>query len=70
MQTNHMKTLTYSPEEAERNGYKSITTLYFFNDEADMKYLSAVLADMANVKHCLIKTLRGVEVARLKTEIL
>lgn len=35
-----------------------------------MKYLSAVLADMANVKHCLIKTLRGVEVARLKTEIL
>jgi len=35
-----------------------------------MQYLSAVLSDMANVKHCLIKTLKGVEVGRLKTEIL
>jgi len=61
---------TYTPEEADKNGFKSITTLYFFNDEADMEYLSAVLSDMANVKHCLIKTLKGVEVGRLKTEIL
>jgi len=58
---------TYSIEEAERLGYQSITTSY---NKTERELLTNVLLDMIGVDHCLIETGRGLEVGRLKSELL
>jgi hypothetical protein len=60
---------TYSSHEAEQRGYQSITTSYT-NGETDREYLTNVLIDMIGIDHCLIETGRGLEVGRLKSELL
>jgi len=58
---------TYSIQEAERLGYQSITTSY---NKTERELLTNVLLDMIGVDHCLIETGRGLEVGRLKSELL
>ena len=58
---------TYSIEEAKRLGYQSITTSY---TKMERELLINVLLDMIGVDHCLIETGRGLEVGRLKLELL
>jgi hypothetical protein len=58
---------TYSIQEAERLGYQSITTSY---NKTEREFLTNVLLDMIGVDHCLIETGRGLEVGRLKSELL
>jgi hypothetical protein len=58
---------TYSIEEADRLGYQSITTSY---NKTEREFLTNVLLDMIGVDHCLIETGRGLEVGRLKSELL
>jgi len=60
---------TYSIQEAEQRGYQSITTSYTKGD-TDREYLTNVLIDMIGIDHCLIETGRGLEVGRLKSELL
>jgi hypothetical protein len=60
---------TYSPQEAEQRGYQSITTSYT-KGETDREYLTNVLIDMIGIDHCIIETGRGLEVGRLKSELL
>jgi hypothetical protein len=61
---------TYSEEKAAKLGFRSITMSYDCSDRTDREYLSRVLFDMININHCIIKTTRGVEVGRLKVELL
>lgn len=56
-------------EEATRKGYVSITTAYT-NSPIERTYLINVLLDMIGINHCLIQTGRGLEVGRLKKELL
>jgi hypothetical protein len=58
---------TYSIAEAERLGYQSITTSY---TKMEREFLTNVLLDMIGVNYCLIETGRGLEVGRLKSELL
>jgi len=58
---------TYSIQEAERLGYQSITTSY---NKTEREFLTNVLLDMISIDHCLIETGRGLEVGRLKSELL
>ena len=58
---------TYSIQDAERLGYQSITTSY---NKTEREFLTNVLLDMIGVDHCLIETGRGLEVGRLKKELL
>jgi hypothetical protein len=58
---------TYSIEESDRLGYQSITTSY---TKMERELLINVLLDMIGVDHCLIETGRGLEVGRLKSELL
>jgi hypothetical protein len=58
---------TYSIAEAERLGYQSITTSY---TKMEREFLTNVLLDMIGIDHCLIETGRGLEVGRLKSELL
>lgn len=58
---------TYSIQDAERLGYQSITTSY---NKTEREFLTNVLLDMIGVDHCLIETGRGLEVGRLKSELL
>ena len=58
---------TYSIQEAERLGYQSITTSY---NKTEREFLTNVLLDMIGVDHCLFETGRGLEVGRLKSELL
>jgi hypothetical protein len=58
---------TYSIQEAERLGYQSITISY---SKMERELLTNVLLDMIGVDHCLIETGRGLEVGRLKSELL
>jgi hypothetical protein len=58
---------TYSIEEAERLGYQSITTSY---NKTEREFLTNVLLDMVGIDHCIIETGRGLEVGRLKSELL
>ena len=60
---------TYSVIEADERGYQSITTSYT-NGATDREYLTNVLIDMIGIDHCLIETGRGLEVGRLKSELL
>ena len=59
----------YSIQEAKELGYESIT-LPFSNTPEDQEMMSKVLADMANVDHCIIETAHGPEVGRPKTHLL
>ena len=54
-------------QDAERLGYQSITTSY---NKTEREFLTNVLLDMIGVDHCLIETGRGLEVGRLKKELL
>jgi hypothetical protein len=56
--------------EAERIGYQSITTPYALGSELDQEHLDNVLRDMVGLEHCLIETAHGLEVGRLKIELL
>jgi len=56
--------------EAERIGYQSITTPYAIGSELDQEHLDNVLRDMVGLEHCLIETAHGLEVGRLKIELL
>jgi hypothetical protein len=58
---------TYTMQDAERLGYQSITTSY---NKTEREFLTNVLLDMIGVDHCLIETGRGLEVGRLKKELL
>ena len=57
----------YSIQEAERLGYQSITTSY---NKTEREFLTNVLLDMVGIDHCIIETGRGLEVGRLKSELL
>ena len=65
-----MKPQIYTIQEAERLGYRSITTAYDERDETEMKYLANVLSDMIGIDHCIIKNNRWIEVGRVKNEVL
>jgi hypothetical protein len=58
---------TYSMQDAERLGYQSITTSY---NKTEREFLTNVLLDMIGVDHCIIETGRGLEVGRLKKDLL
>lgn len=58
---------TYSMQEAERLGYQSITTSFI---KTEREFLTNVLLDMIGVDHCIIETGRGLEVGRLKKDLL
>lgn len=60
---------TYSVAEAAHNGFVSITTTYA-NTPQGREFLSNVLVDMIGIPHCLIETSGGLEVGRLKKDIL
>jgi hypothetical protein len=60
---------TYSIQRAAELGYQSITTPYS-NSPIDREYLTNVLIDMIGLDHCLIETGHGLEVGRLKCELL
>jgi hypothetical protein len=61
---------TYTIKEAEAKGFQSITIPYAKGSPTDQKFLANVLRDMQGVAHCLIEAGRGVEVGRLKSELL
>ena len=61
---------SYPIREATRLGYKSITRPYAERSENDQRYLANVLRDMVGLEHCLIDTGYGVEVGRLKLDLL
>ena len=57
----------YSMQDAERLGYQSITTSFI---KTERELLTNVLLDMIGVDHCIIETGRGLEVGRLKKDLL
>jgi hypothetical protein len=61
---------TYTIPEAQAQGFQSITVPYLNGSKLDQIYLTNVLRDMQGVAHCLIEVGNGVEVGRLKSELL
>jgi hypothetical protein len=61
---------TYSIADAARLGYQSITTNYERKSVEDQEHLTNVLIDMIGIDHCIIETGHGLEVGRLKSELL
>lgn len=64
------KPATYTLSQAEKMGYTSITISYSKTCEIEQRWLANVLKDMEGVDHCLIDTVFGIEVGRLKKELL
>lgn len=60
---------TYSMQEAAEKGFASITTPYT-NTPQGRLFLANVLVDMIGKTHCLIETGQGLEVGRLRKELL
>ncbi len=60
----------YTMKQAAELGYVAITIPFADESERDQKFLKNVLRDMQGVDHCLIEVWRGVEVGRLKSELL
>jgi hypothetical protein len=61
---------TYTQVDAEKIGYQSITTPYLKGSKREMEQLERVLQDMVGLEHCIIESAYGLEVGRLKIELL